>query len=573
MSAAIAPPGRRVEVARAAHVARRLEAAARDGWEPARVWMSGEGDALEVHVELARSTPGSIARSVLVGPVPFRDGGRLGLRHAPRPHDRGWVTSVAVGGAARDESGTGLSLAFVWRTDPTRSTPWGVHLHPYAGEALHEAPSVRVLAEQGVLVEAHDVVLPRGPGTLSLWHGRPTDEGPSDTGADALDDWMHSHRRRLAADHAQLVVVRDGSVVCSRAYARTGLAPDAGLALRVGSVSKTVTALLAAGVVRRLGLARGLDTALGDLGVRAPGLDRVTLAQLLDHTAGLVTSADLRPDDEAHPLSELRIARDLGRRGAPLRPGDLLAWFERVGHDAAFVRDPCAGKPDYGNEGAILVGEILSRLVLGRDDGYETLVGEVLGACGVDVGARGCLLGAGVARSLARGEAPPRPTSITWVPARFDRGRDVVASPHGDNGPYLGGAAGIAVPLAWIGALLAAIGTRDDPRVPTRGDLEAMLVPSARDPRFGRGIMRGNPSYLPVRRDPASLPRAVRVLPLHHQGRIDGGAALLVHLLPLDPADGMGIAAVVAFDRLGPLDPQTEGAELLALLRPLATAP
>lgn len=646
------PVERRTAIAPAAHIARRVEAAAREGFEPESVRLrrvvaaarervepesvrlrrvvaaaregldpqsgafrprtsGGDGaglDDLEVEVVLVRravpssdgdpgiAPRGPSRRRVLVGPVPFRDGDRLGITHAPRPHDRGWVTTVAVAGTALDDAGTGLVLAFVWCVDPDHLVPWGLHLHALAGEAFHDAPSVEVLRTQGTLVEAHPVALPAGDGTLSLWHGRdahalestgdavdeprvgvvvgsvPRVAHSRDGEDDPLADWVVRHMVRIVARQAQLVVVRDGEVVVSLAFASDGTTADPERAMRLGSVSKVVTGLVAAGVARRLGLPRGLDTPIGELGVLRPGgsalLPRITLAQLLDHTAGLVTSADLRADDDRHPLSESRIARDRGAPDVPPRPGDLLGWFEACPDDRVFVREPGSGRPEYGNESAILLGELLSRVVLGRDDGFETLVGRLFSACGIDVGNRGCLLGAGVARSIARREVTPRATSITWAPARFDPDREVVPSPYADNGPYLGGAAGIAVPLTWMGALIAAIGRRDDdPDAPTRADLDALTVPSPRDPGFGRGVMRGTPTYLTLRREGAPVPRPVRVLPLHHLGRIDGGSALLLQLLPIDPEDGTGLAAVVAFDRLGPLDPAVEGAELLSLVR------
>lgn len=563
--------GMRVEVASAAFIARRLEKAASDGFHPVSVALEpGEGEP-RVVVHLERGAP----PAALVGPVPFREDGVLGLTRAPRPHHAGHVASVAVAGEARDALGTGLVIAFVWRFDDGPPTPWGVHLHPLEGDALRASASVRVLEQQGRMVASQPVTVAGSGGTLSLWHGARREPAPADD-VDAFAGWARRHMDRIGATRAQIVVVRDGRVDRAHALAAPGLAADATQAMRVGSVSKVVTALIAAGVARRRHLPLGLDTTIGELGLLAQGasptLRRVTLAHLLGHTAGLVTSAELRPDDEAHPLSEHRIAADLGRPGQPLGPGDLLRWFEESPDDTVFVRAPGAGPPDYGNESSILLGEIVARLELGRDDAFEQLAQELFNASGVAVGDRGCLLGAGLGRSRARGEAPPQPTSITWVPARFDDDREVVASPFGDNGPYLGGAAGLAVPLAWLGRMVAAIG-RDagDPRAPTRADLEALLVPSGLDPRFGRGVLLGRPCYVTMRREAGALPRAVRVTPFHHHGRIDGGSALHLHLLPSDPEDGMGLAVLVAFDRLGPLDVEAEGAELIALLRSLAS--
>lgn len=596
--AARRPVEQRVLVTPASRLAARLGPLVREGFEPARITLALAGaapdDEVEIALVLERRPAGVDAASArqLVGPLPFLGGdGRSFLVHAPRPHDRGHVVSVAVAGTAADEQGRGLLAAFVWSPDRGARTVWGVHLHAVRGEAFTHDPTVRVLAEQGRLVSTQPVAMPDGEGTLSLWHEAPAEPAPTPSGvataassrgaptteADPIAGWLRSHMEILGARRAQVVVVREGVVTYARSIDGAGVhvPPQP---MRIGSVSKVLLGLATAGALRRAGLPGGFDTPLLTLLEALPGtvrastwLRRVTIGQLLTHSAGLPTAPEIVADDPRHPLAEARLARDLGRPG-PLGPGDLLRWFTEVGDDAIFVRPPGTGRPDYGNEGAILLGEALATFTRGEPAGFGDVLARMFRAVGLEVGtqvgARGVLFGAGLAASRARGEVPPRPTSLSWVQARFDADRGVVPSPFGDNGPYLGAAAGVSVPIPWIGQLIAAIGKpSEDPWAPTRWDLEQLLTPCPLDVRYGHGVMLGRPAYWTFRSPSGGVARTIRVRPAHHHGRIDGGSALHLHLVPIDPEEGPGLAVTVAFDRLGPLTAEVEGQQLLALLR------
>jgi CubicO group peptidase (beta-lactamase class C family) len=414
--------------------------------------------------------------------------------------------------------------------------------------------------------------------------------GEHQEGEDPLACWLRAHMDVLGARTAQAVVVREGVVAYARTVGHSGPATSS-RPMRLGSVSKVLLGLATAGALRRAALPGGFETPLAaiDQPLRAasdaPGgargwgqggrtaLRRVTIGQLLTHTAGLRTAAEIRPDDPRHPLSEVRIAADLGRSG-PLVPGDLLRWFAGVGDDAVFARAPGTGRPDYGNEGAILLGEVLARFTLGDEGRFGDVLERMFRAASVDVGPEGALFAAGLSASRARNEVAPLPTTLSWAAARFDEGRAVASSPYADNGPYLGAAAGVSVPIASFGRLVAAIGRPSkDPWAPTRADLAQVMTPCPLDGRYGHGVMLGRPTYWTFRTAAGGAARTVRVVQAHHHGRVDGGAALHLHLVPIDPSDGDGIAITVAFDRLGPLTAEVEGQQLLGVLRALEGSP
>lgn len=418
---------------------------------------------------------------------------------------------------------------------------------------------------------------------------------PATAGDHPLDRWALDHMRETGARHGQLVVVRGRRLAFARAYtfAEAGY-PVARLddAMRLGSVSKALTTAALFRAIDRVGLRDGVDARVvgpGLLGFAEgegpPRLAAVTLRHLLTHDAGLCSNADLAPEQPKNPLCEQRLGALLGDVGSPARPGWLSRGLRELHDDEAFVRTPGSGgasRRDYSNEGFMLLGEILARLEQGSGEAYEaTVVRALLVPAGVDPGARGCLLGAGRRRARARREAPAHPTNPTWARKRFadddiDEG-PIVLAPYADNGPFIGGAAGWCVPLVWLARVLAALGPRSDgSSLWQRRHAELAATPAAPGSRYGHGVHLGEPGWWTLRPSGRGAPLILRVERFHHNGRLEGGAALLVHQVPTDARDDaldatLSIAA--AFNVLGPLYEDPHGRRLLSLVQKLEGSP
>jgi hypothetical protein len=253
--------------------------------------------------------------------------------------------------------------------------------------------------------------------------------------------------------------------------------------------------------------------------------------------------------------------------------------------DAAFGRAPGGGEAsrlDYSNEGFVLLGEIIALLEQGSAGAYEAaVVRELLRPAGVDPGERGCLFGAGRSRARARREAPAHPLSPTWARKRFagddlDEG-PLAPAPYADNGQFLGGAAGWCVPLVWVARVLAALGPRSDgSSLWTRRQAELAATPAAASSSSGHGVHLGEPGWWTSRPSAGGAPLSVRVRRIHHNGRLDGGSALLIHQMPVDARDDaldVTLGVVAAFNALGPLYENPHGRQLLALLQKLEGSP
>ncbi len=410
-----------------------------------------------------------------------------------------------------------------------------------------------------------------------------------------LDRWALQRMAESGARHGQLVVVRGRRLSFARAYTHGEAGyPVARLedAMRLGSVSKALTAaaLLAAidrreprcDVDARVVGPELLDFAAGE---GPPRLAAVTLRHLLTHDAGLRTFDDVRPDEPRNPLSERRLGALLGDEGAPAQPGWLTRGLRALRDDEVFARAPGGGDParlDYSNEGFILLGEILASLSQGSGDAYEAAVERaLLRPAGVDPGDRGCLLGAGRTRARARREAPAHPASPTWARKRFagddlDEG-PLALAPYADNGPFLGGAAGWCVPLVWLARVLAALGPRSDgTSLWERRHAELAATPAAPGSRQGHGVHLSEPGWWTFRPSGGGAPATVRVLRIHHNGRLDGGAALMIHQIPADAQDDardLTLSVAAAFNVLGPLHEDPHGRQLMSLLRQLEGTP
>ena len=397
-----------------------------------------------------------------------------------------------------------------------------------------------------------------------------------------LDRWALAHMRETGARHGQIVVVRGRRLAFARAYtwAEAGY-PTATLdrALRLGSVSKALTTIALLATLRRLGLdvgARVVDLLGLSPDEGPPALRAVTIRHLLTHTAGLATFPDVRHDEPKNPLSEARIGEILRGATGAAAPGDLTRALARMRDDTAFARRPGEASPDYSNEGFILLGEVLSKLVTGRADAYgEAMMEALFRPAGIEPSARGCLFRAGQEHACLRGESPAHPSSPTWARDRFAGGAPqspLTLAPYADNGPFLGGAAGLSVPLVWIARALAALGPRGDGAgLWSAEDAEIAATPAAPGSNVGHGFHLGEPGFWTFRPSGGGAPLTVRVEKLHHNGRLDGGAALLVHLMPHDARENgdATLSLVAAFNQLGPLYEDPHGKRLLGILRAL----
>lgn len=393
-----------------------------------------------------------------------------------------------------------------------------------------------------------------------------------------LDAWMRRKMSEIGARHAQLVVMRGSRTPWARAYtfAEPGY-PSLTLdgAMRLGSVSKPVTAMA---LMRHL-VAEGPDlldesifgAELLDLPVPAGvELPSVSLRELLTHRAGLHSFQSLRPDDPNNPVSEDRVAAALGKPDLAPDAGDLraaLAHFDL--HEVFGHEPPGLAESEYANEGYVLVGELVGKRLVNRFDGYARAMTDLFLQTALpdavdDVQSRGVLLGLGPEAARARRESPAHPSSPTWCEERSTSTREepgLVLPPYRDNGRFLGGAAGLCVPLTWIARLVHVEGGKH----------------RWADERMRLGFQRGPAGYWTTTDDRGR--RTCRVMRLHHNGRIEGGSALLVHQAPLDAASGSEaipsetITAVVAFNQLGPLYFEPDGTTLLRLLKELERDP
>jgi CubicO group peptidase (beta-lactamase class C family) len=393
-----------------------------------------------------------------------------------------------------------------------------------------------------------------------------------------LDRWALDHMRATGARHGQLVVVRGRRLAFARAYtyAEAGY-PVASLddAMRLGSVSKALTAVALFAALARRGFS--VDARLVDLLGFAPRegpprLARVTLRHLLAHDAGLRTFTAVRPDEPRNALSEHAVTTLLQGAPGPARSGMLSRALRAIHDDSPFARDPgAASRPDYSNEGFILLGELVAHLTRGSADAYEAALADlVFRPAGVDPRERGVIFGAGRAHARERRESPAHPTSPTWAEDRFAPrdGASITLAPYADNGPFLGGAAGVAIPLLWLARVLAALGPRaDGSGLLRRSDADLASSPL--------GFHLGEPGFWTFRQ-PGGAPLTTRVNRLCHNGRLDGGAALVIHQIPesaRDDALDATLSVAVAFNQLGSLYEDPHGRRLFAILRRLEGEP
>jgi CubicO group peptidase (beta-lactamase class C family) len=423
------------------------------------------------------------------------------------------------------------------------------------------------------------------PATRS-WSISPPQDARAPARLDVLDTWMRETMERGGARHGQLAVVRGSKVVLARActLAEPGY-PRAHRhqPMRLGSVTKAVTAIAWMIALRERPLERGLDTPLGsqqllDLDpARSGALADVTLRHLMQHDAGLAAWSDLRHDEAGRALSEVSLAREVGRIRPIALPGETLASLGRLPSARVLARAPGGAAPGrfvYSNEGFILLGELLAKHVTGSAARLGDALRELLPGIGLDAIGEPWL-GSGRLAARERGESPAHPLSPTWAPARFAEqdGAQTALASYDYNGCFLGGAAGLSLPALVLARLLAALGPRPDAAtLLTRSELAELATPAdatARAPAHGFHL--GERGWWPTRR-PGRPPLPHRFVRLAHNGRIDGGTAFLAYQMPeqqVDDGDDTTLGLVVAFNALFPLHEDPHGRALFTILRGL----
>ncbi|MEK7951742.1 serine hydrolase [Luteolibacter soli] len=152
---------------------------------------------------------------------------------------------------------------------------------------------------------------------------------------------------RLSTDGAggAMLVAREGKILFSRGY---GLADREGKAaatpdtrFRIGSVTKQFTAAAILHLAEQGCLS--IEDPLSKYFPSYPGGEKITLRQLLNHTSGL------------HSYTEQEgFAEKVGK---PIKPADLIAWFQNAPPDF-----PPGEQFRYSNSGYFLLGEIVAKV-------------------------------------------------------------------------------------------------------------------------------------------------------------------------------------------------------------------
>ncbi len=109
-----------------------------------------------------------------------------------------------------------------------------------------------------------------------------------------------------------------------------------------------------------------------------------------------------------------------------------------------------------------------------------------------------------------------------------------------------------------------------------RRHAELAATPAAPGSRQGHGVHVTEPGWWTFRPSGGGAPATARVLRIHHNGRLDGGAALMIHQMPADAQDDardLTLSVAAAFNVLGPLYEDPHGRQLMSLLRQLEGTP
>lgn len=555
------------------HLARAV--AALEPCEPVAVTLYGGAERpLSACLVAARS--GEAARRLLA-PRMLRDADGRPFWETLDETERSWLL-VAVSAWSR-RAGEPSWVSGVLAPPSRPRVRWSVHVSEGPGDASWASrPEVRVLASaatpvalsvlRGSVVSLwHDVVsepwpqpdplVPREPVTARPSSALPrrfdvVDSHGATPAQHPLDGWARDRLESSGARHAQLVVLEGRRVALARAYtnAEEGYPrADVRMPMRLGSLSKCLTAIAVNRALHRARLS--VDTPLGALpGIaeEAGALASISPRDLLEHRAGFPPRLDLR-HDTGSPVAEALLAARFGS-------GDGRASPEHLWRALASGQPPL-GRPRhatvYSNDGYILLGELLRRLV-GARSFLDALRGELPGLPSQ------ILLGSGRSEALARGESPVHPTVPTWTAARFPAAQGTPGAPglpgYDYDGTFIAAAAGLSMPLTLF------------------ADLVATHVAAPAHNVQGFDVASG--SYVGERgwwstkckKDPSRPYRFVR---LHHTGRLEGASSLLIHQAPSHEGDvGRSTTLVFAVNVLCEISYLRDGHEAIQALK---TAP
>jgi CubicO group peptidase (beta-lactamase class C family) len=144
---------------------------------------------------------------------------------------------------------------------------------------------------------------------------------------DALDTWVQSYADRHGLPGIAVAVVKDGALVDTAATGGGETPLTDRTPLAIGSVSKMFTAFAVLQLVDagQIGLDDPVQRHWPEFDVDDPRADRITVRQLLSHTAGLPSPTLVPPahsvEESAARLSDMRLRSDPGSSYAYSNPG------------------------------------------------------------------------------------------------------------------------------------------------------------------------------------------------------------------------------------------------------------
>ncbi len=617
-------PEQRFQRAVSAASAERVVRRAKDeGFEPHLVAMTGSNRLMLAFV--FQRTPVGAQPRTFAGTRPFRNADGTFFTSTLASH--GAATWLAAAGSPANPSGDGVVVATIHAPRAAPRVGWAVHLHVLGNVAPNDLADLRFLAsiarpvvllrlagrgaERYLLslfrdervarwadpfarapnafevltregsIAVHDGARPLSREVHVVEHG----DVPVDPGH-PIDGWMLDRMRESGARHAQIAVVRGTKLAFARAYtfAEPGY-PIATMnhALRLGSVSKAIVAVTFLRAIAEGEIPNGLDATLasllGDGAIGRADLEATTVRDLLLHRSGLPSFADISPTETQNRLSEAHIVTLLGDR-VRARPGDLSRAIRRMARVTLF--DPERGRrhePAYSNDGFTLLGELLADVLTGDPSRLDDVMCKLFRGAGVPADGRGTLAAATPDDARARGESPAHGSSpsvrlsltdaANHDPAHGLRGLFVDLA-YATNLRFHGAAVGLSVPVLWVARLFRRLdGT---PAAPGQFSLHDALAPCIADVRAGAratyGFYAGEPGWFKARS--ARGWETFRTLRLHHNGRVEGGASLLMIQIPAEPRpEHPPLIVVAAMNQLGDLYEDPHGRELFGILRRL----
>ena len=191
----------------------------------------------------------------------------------------------------------------------------------------------------------------------------------------AIDSYMNEMLDAHRIPGMVLAVVRDGAVVHSAGYGRSGLTAEDGSAramlpdtpVRIGSATASFTALALLQLAERgeVDLDVPVSTYLPSFAELDETTDRpVTVRHLLTHTSGIPPAATLWAGD-AGPAADTAIRRRadaiaaaVARRGTEAQPGEAFVYADANFIVAGAVLEAAAGRPYAGYVREELLGPL-----------------------------------------------------------------------------------------------------------------------------------------------------------------------------------------------------------------------